>query len=94
MTQPFDVADDQTSIKGAIIVESDRFAVFGAGLPEDFGKDAQEKADLLERRLSRLEQALGLPSLSIAGVDSSEALAAAIRNADLIPELLKPLSGQ
>lgn len=60
MTQPFDVADDQTSIKGAIIVESDRFAVFGAGLPEDFGKDAQEKADLLERRLRRIELALGI----------------------------------
>jgi|GEM_PF-4017811 len=33
---------------------------FGIALPKDFGKESQEKADLLERRLSRLEQALGL----------------------------------
>ena len=63
MTQPFDAADDQTSIKGAIIVESDRFAVFGAGLPEGFGEGAQEKAGLLERRLRRIETALGLPTI-------------------------------
>lgn len=36
---------------------------FGIALPEDFGKESQEKADLLERRLSRLEQALGFTPL-------------------------------
>jgi hypothetical protein len=32
----------------------------GISLPADFAEKAQEKADLLERRLSRLESALGL----------------------------------
>lgn len=36
---------------------------FGIELPEGFGKDAEEKADLLERRLSRLENELGLSPL-------------------------------
>ncbi|WP_339479949.1 hypothetical protein [Pseudomonas sp. RL_5y_Pfl2_73] len=32
----------------------------GVSLPADFGEKDQEKAELLERRLSRLERALGL----------------------------------
>jgi len=36
---------------------------FGIELPEGFGKDVEEKADLLERRLSRLENELGLSPL-------------------------------
>ncbi|RON82434.1 hypothetical protein BK635_13105 [Pseudomonas chlororaphis] len=59
MSQPFEVADEKVTINGATIVSAGRFAVFGEGLPEDFGRDAQEKADLLERRLQRIEAALG-----------------------------------
>lgn len=36
---------------------------FGVSLPENFGVESKEKADLLERRLSRLENALGLSPL-------------------------------
>jgi len=42
------------------LVAADRF---GIELPKGFGKDAKEKADLLERRLSRLESELGLSPL-------------------------------
>ncbi|WDH55367.1 hypothetical protein PUP75_11440 [Pseudomonas chlororaphis] len=64
MKQSLEVEDEKVAINGAIIVGADRFSVFGAGLPEDFGKDAQEKADLLERRLLRLEEALKLGPIS------------------------------
>ncbi|MCF5058327.1 hypothetical protein GIW54_09920 [Pseudomonas proteolytica] len=96
MNQPFAFDEEGRAFINESEILKSQMAVsaVGVSLPPDFAEKAQEKADLLERRLSRLEQALGLPSLSIAGVDSSEALAAAIRNADLIPELLKPLSGQ
>lgn len=58
-------ADGKTVVAGIgvgldlsqMLVSVDRF---GIALPEDFGKESQEKADLMERRLSRLEQALGL----------------------------------
>lgn len=63
MNQPFEAVDDNTRITGACIVDADRFTGVGLGLPEDFGKDAQEKAGLLERRLSRLELALNLDPL-------------------------------
>lgn len=58
-------ADGKTVVAGIgvgldlsqMLVSADRF---GIALPEDFGKESQEKADLMERRLSRLEHALGL----------------------------------
>ncbi|WP_415262379.1 hypothetical protein [Pseudomonas chlororaphis] len=60
MNQPFEAAGDDFINNWSIIVDGDRFAGVGLGLPEDCGKNAQAKADLLERRLSRLEKALGL----------------------------------
>ncbi|AEA70170.1 Hypothetical protein PSEBR_a3803 [Pseudomonas brassicacearum subsp. brassicacearum NFM421] len=33
---------------------------FGLGLPEKFGEESKKKADVLERRLARMERALGL----------------------------------
>ncbi|MNF35831.1 hypothetical protein D3C85_1445980 [compost metagenome] len=60
MNSPYEIADDKFTIKGACIVDAGRFAGVGRGLLEDLGKVSQEKADLLERRLSRLEQAFGL----------------------------------
>ncbi|AJO76501.1 hypothetical protein [Pseudomonas sp. MRSN 12121] len=60
MNQPFEAAGDHFINNWSIIVDGGRFAGIGLGLPEEFGKEAQEKADLLERRLSRLEKALGL----------------------------------
>ncbi|AXJ04904.1 hypothetical protein CFN16_12485 [Pseudomonas fluorescens] len=47
-------------VSSQMLVSAERF---GIALPEDFGKGSQEKADLLERRLSRLEQALGFTPL-------------------------------
>jgi hypothetical protein len=47
----------QASASSQMLVSAERF---GIALPEDFGKESQEKADLLERRLSRIESALGL----------------------------------
>ena len=48
----------------AVGIEENQFLVsaegFGIELPKDFDMDANEKAELLERRLSRVEQALGL----------------------------------
>ncbi|MBJ2254737.1 hypothetical protein JFT59_26445 [Pseudomonas sp. MF6784] len=99
MNHPFGVTENgQIVISGTAIDEGcvSMRLVSGAGIevPEGWGERAQENADLLERRLARLEQALGLLPLSIPGVDSSVALAAAISNADLISEFLKPLSAQ
>lgn len=62
MNQPFEVADENVAINGSIIVGADRFAVSGEGFPEEFGRVGQEKVDLLERRLSRLEKVLDLDS--------------------------------
>jgi hypothetical protein len=44
-----------------MLVSAEKFRM---ALPEDFGKESQEKTDLLERRLSRLEQTLGLAPIS------------------------------
>lgn len=62
-------ADGKTVVAGIgvgldlsqMLVSADRF---GVALPVDFSKESQEKADLLERRLSRLEQTLGLVPIS------------------------------
>ncbi|SDS80025.1 hypothetical protein SAMN05216496_2455 [Pseudomonas sp. Z003-0.4C(8344-21)] len=62
MNQPFAFDDEGRTyvneseiLRGQMIVSA-----AGISLPADFAEKAQEKADLLERRLSRLEQALGL----------------------------------
>ena len=60
MTQPFEVSDRETRISGAVIIDAGRFVGIGIGLPDELAVDAQEKADLLERRLLRIERALGL----------------------------------
>ncbi len=60
MSQPFEVGDLKTNTQSAIIIDGSRFAGFGIDLPERAGEQPQSVADLLERRLSRLEQALGL----------------------------------
>lgn len=64
MNQPFEVGKRKTSIQHSVIVEAGRFAGVGIGLPDEFAVGAQEKADLLERRLVRLEKELGLNPLS------------------------------
>ncbi|WP_146021771.1 MULTISPECIES: hypothetical protein [unclassified Pseudomonas] len=60
MSEPFEVLGDQLINRRSIIIDGDRFAGVGLGLPENCGGNAQVKADLHERRLSRLEKALGL----------------------------------
>ncbi|EJH4830435.1 hypothetical protein [Pseudomonas aeruginosa] len=39
-------------------------SVIGIGLPEGFAEEAEKKAELLERRLSRVEEVLGLSPVS------------------------------
>lgn len=65
MSKSFEVLDDETFINSAFIVDAGRFAGFGIGLPEEFALGAQEKADMLERRLSRIESALGLNPICV-----------------------------
>ena len=65
MSQPFEVTEGgQVVISRAAIddasVSQFLFSGAGLGLPEDWAQRSQEKADLLERRLSRIESALGL----------------------------------
>ena len=62
MNQPFAFdeegrayVDESEILKGQMIVST-----AGISVPADFAKKAQEKADLLERRLARLEKELGL----------------------------------
>lgn len=63
MNQPFEVAGHNVAIKSTYIVDAGKFAGCGLGLPEDFAGQSQEKTDLLERRLSKLERALGLSAI-------------------------------
>lgn len=65
MNQPFEMtATGQVVINGAEVLRSQMLVSAAAiALPEDFGKESAEKADLLERRLSRLEKELGLPQI-------------------------------
>lgn len=58
MSQALETDDRETYITNAII-DAGRFLGTGFGLAEGFGEKSQEVADLLERRLSRLDQALG-----------------------------------
>lgn len=63
MNQPFEVGERKTSIQHCVIIDAGRFAGVGIGLPDEFAVGAQEKADLFERRLSRLEEALGFEAI-------------------------------
>jgi hypothetical protein len=63
MNHSFEVSEGETHINGAIIIDAGRFAGIGIGLPDELAVDAQEKADLIERRLSRLEGVLGLEAI-------------------------------
>ena len=60
MNHPFEVRDREAHIDGAVIIDAGRFAGIGVGLPAGLSDKSQEKADLIERRLLRLETALGL----------------------------------
>lgn len=65
MNQPYAVTNDGNAAmngakiqNGCLLISADRFAI-----KVDAGMTEAEKADLLERRLSRLENELGLSSL-------------------------------
>lgn len=62
MNQPFAIAEDgQVFINKSEILKSQvMVSAVGVSLPFSFAEKEQEKADLLERRLARLEQSLGL----------------------------------
>ncbi|WP_124407330.1 hypothetical protein [Pseudomonas sp. R4-39-08] len=60
MNQPFEVSDRKPRINGEVIIDAGRFAGIGIGLPDELAADAHEKADLIERRLSRIEETIGL----------------------------------
>lgn len=62
MSKPFEVAEDGALTINEAEILGSQFICSGIGLtlPEDFDRQAQEKADLLERRLSRIEATLGL----------------------------------
>lgn len=62
MSQPLAVTEEGVFLSEAVFFSQMLVAPakFGIGRPDVLGNDAQEKADLLERRLLRLEQALGL----------------------------------
>lgn len=57
MNQPFAVADDGSVFISDSEIRKSQMIVSAAGisLPADFAEKAQEKADLLERRLLKLE---------------------------------------
>lgn len=61
MNQPFAINDE-----GAVSILGSQMIASGVGiaLPDDWEQKQQEKADLLERRLVRLEKELGLAPLS------------------------------
>ena len=62
MNQPFAFDEEgQVFISEAEILKGQMIvSAVGVSLPPDFAEKAQEKADLLERRLRRIELALGI----------------------------------
>ncbi len=64
MNQLLEVNGHEKDMKSVVIIEAGRFAGAGHSLPESFGEGSQLVADLLERRLSRLENALGLDPIN------------------------------
>lgn len=66
MNQPFARAEDgSVFISDAVLKSQAIFSATGVSLPAACGEKIEEKADLLERRLSRLEQALGLEPICV-----------------------------
>ena len=68
MSQPFAVTENGQVVFSQVAVDDacvSQLMVSGVGieLPEGWAEHSQEKADLLERRLSRLELALNLDPL-------------------------------
>lgn len=65
MNQPFARTEDgSVFISDAVLKSQAIVTAVGVSLPSDFAEKSQEKADLLERRLVRLEKELGLAPLS------------------------------
>lgn len=61
MSNPFIIQDGNVIIEGAEnSYHLAEFSGVGVGLPSDFGAESQKQADLLERRLCRIESVLGL----------------------------------
>ena len=62
MTQPFAFDEEGRAYIGESEILKGQMIVSAAGisLPADFAEKAQDKADLIERRLYRLEKELGL----------------------------------
>ncbi len=65
MTQPFAFDEEgQVFISEAEVLKGQMIvSPVGVSLPPDFAEKSQDEADLLERRLSRLELALNLDPL-------------------------------
>lgn len=66
MNQPFALDEEgRAFINESEILKSQMIvSAVGVSLPPDFAEKAQEKADLLERRLVRLEKELGFNPFS------------------------------
>lgn len=65
MNQPFARTEDgSVFISDAVLKSQAIVTAVGVSLPSDFAEKSQAKADLLERRLVRLEKELGLAPLS------------------------------
>ncbi|CAI8830231.1 Transcriptional regulator [Pseudomonas sp. IT-P2] len=65
MNQPFARTEDgSVFISDAVLKSQAIVTAVGVSLPSDFAEKSQKKADLLERRLVRLEKELGLAPLS------------------------------
>lgn len=63
MDKSLELSEGKANTSSKVMIDAERFSGVGMGLPEGFGERTQEEADLLERRLSRLEQALGLGAI-------------------------------
>ncbi|MDD0980406.1 hypothetical protein [Pseudomonas shahriarae] len=66
MNQPFAFDEEGRAFinESEILTSQMIVSAVGVSLPPDFAEKAQEKADLLERRLVRLEKELGFNPLS------------------------------